>query len=74
MKKFSSNEAASKLGLSPSGLSKYIQMKKIPLPEIVGTGRFKVYLWTEADIERVREILPKIANGRKTRYQKQGKK
>ena len=29
-----------------------------------------IYLWTEDDVERVRKLLPKIANGRKTRYQK----
>jgi len=28
------------------------------------------YLWTEQDIEHVRKLLPKIANGRKTRYSK----
>lgn len=27
-------------------------------------------LWSERDVERLREALPKIANGRKTRYQK----
>jgi len=30
----------------------------------------RVRLWTDEDIENVRKILPKIANGRKTRYQK----
>jgi len=74
MKKFSTNEAAKKLGLSPSGLSKYIRMKKVPMPDMVQTGGFTVHLWTEEDIERVRKLLPKIANGRKTRYQKQHKK
>ena len=29
-----------------------------------------VHLWTEAEIEHVRQLLPKIANGRKTRYSK----
>jgi hypothetical protein len=29
-----------------------------------------LHLWTEAEIEHVRKLLPKIANGRKTRYQK----
>ncbi len=43
---------------------------KIPAPPVqnLGGGRFRV--WTEADIEHVRQLLPKIANGRKTRYQK----
>ena len=35
------------------------------------TGGITVYLWTEAEIEQVRQRLPKIANGRKTRYKKQ---
>jgi hypothetical protein len=30
-----------------------------------------VHLWTEASIEQVRQLLPKIANGRKTRYKKE---
>jgi hypothetical protein len=28
-------------------------------------------MWTEAEIETARQLLPKIANGRKTRYKKQ---
>jgi hypothetical protein len=27
-------------------------------------------MWTETEIEQVRQLLPKIANGRKTRYSK----
>ena len=34
-------------------------------------GGLKVHAWTEAEIEHVRQLLPKIANGRKTRYKKQ---
>ncbi len=30
-----------------------------------------MHLWTEAEIEHVRKLLPKIANGRKTRYKQQ---
>lgn len=71
MREFSTREAAKKLGLSPSGLSKHIRLGKIPAPKMVQTGRFTIHLWTEADIERVRKLLPKIKNGRKTRYQKQ---
>ncbi|HEY6348946.1 MAG TPA: hypothetical protein VI636_06005 [Candidatus Angelobacter sp.] len=44
--------------------------KKIPTPKLVTYGRFRVHAWTEADIERVRKLLPKIKNGRKTRYEK----
>ncbi len=55
-------------------IQRYIASKKIPAPPIqkIGAGRFRI--WNDEDIKRVREILPKIANGRKTRYQKQRKK
>jgi RNA recognition motif-containing protein len=29
-----------------------------------------IHFWTEEEIEHVRKLLPKIANGRKTRYKK----
>jgi len=70
MAKYSSAEAAKKLGLSPSGLSKYIRLGKVPGPDSVKTGSFVIHAWTDEDIEQVRKLLPKIANGRKTRYQK----
>ena len=54
-------------------LSKYILTGKIPSPKSVISGGITVYLWTEKDIERVRKLLPKIANGRKTRYRKKKK-
>ena len=58
-----------KLGLPVSTLSTYIGAGKIEPPNSVTTGEITVYLWTDDDIERVRELLPKIKNGRKTRYQ-----
>jgi len=42
--------------------------------DVVNVGRRVVHLWSEAAIERVRKLLPKIANCRKTRYQKQQNK
>jgi diacylglycerol kinase family enzyme len=74
MKTYSSNQAAKKLGLGISTLSTYISVGKIEPPKSVTTGNITVYLWTDVDIERVREILPKIANGRKTRHQKSKQK
>lgn len=70
MIQFSTRDAAKKLGLSPSGLSKHIRLGKLPAPQIVKTGRFSVHVWTEQDIENARKLLPKIANGRKTSHQK----
>lgn len=70
MKQYSTREAATKLGLDLTTVQRYIAAGKIPVPPIrkFGGGKFRV--WTEKDIENVQRILPKIANGRKTRYQK----
>jgi hypothetical protein len=70
MNRFSTREAAKKLGLHHATLAQYILAKKIPTPEAVTTGKTTTHLWTLADIEHVRQLLPKIANGRKTRYSK----
>jgi glutamate formiminotransferase len=70
MKTYSSRQAALKLGLPYTTLSHYTTVGKIPAPKSITTGDITVYLWTDADIENARKLLPKIANGRKTRYQK----
>jgi predicted DNA-binding transcriptional regulator AlpA len=70
MNAYSTREAAKKLGLTAMALSRYIKLKKIPAPKIVQIGRMRMHSWSESDIERVRLLLPKIANGRKTRHQK----
>ena len=74
MQNYSTRQAAKKLGVTQASLSRYIAAKKIPTPKIVSYGKFRVHVWSEADVERVRALLPKIANGRKTRHKKQGKK
>ena len=66
-----SRQVARILGISPPTLSNYIKVGKIPLPRSVTIGGITVHIWTEADIERLRKLLPKIKNGRKARYQKQ---
>ena len=71
---YSTVQAAKKLGLSMMTVHRYIVGKKIPVPSMQRVGNVRVRLWTDKDIERVRALLPKIANGRKTRYQRQRKK
>ncbi len=71
MTRYSTNEAARKLGISSASLSNYIKAEKIPAPKSVEVGKVKLHSWSTADIERVRKLLPKIANGRKTRWQRQ---
>jgi predicted DNA-binding transcriptional regulator AlpA len=68
--RFSTRQAAKKLGIGHTTLAHYLEVGKIPAPESVILGERPTHLWTEEDIERARELLPKIANGRKTRYQK----
>ena len=68
---YSTNEVARRLGITGAALSKYIKAGKVPAPKTVQVGRVKLHSWTESDIERLRKLLPKIKNGRKTRYQKQ---
>jgi predicted DNA-binding transcriptional regulator AlpA len=70
MKVYSTRQAAQKLGISFPTLNRYIGDKKIPVPPITELGTARVRVWTEDEIEHVRQLLPKIANGRKTRYSK----
>jgi excisionase family DNA binding protein len=67
---YSTREAAKKLGIPNSTLAKYVAAGKVPGPRADVSGITTTRLWTEEEIEYVRKLLPKIANGRKTRYQK----
>jgi DNA-binding transcriptional MerR regulator len=65
-----SEQVAKKLGLTGATLSRYISAGKIAPPKTASSGQRTVYFWTDEDVERVRKLLPRIANGRKTRYKK----
>lgn len=67
---YSTVQAAKKLGLSMMTIHRYMVGKKIPVPPMQRVGNVRVRLWSERDIERVRALLPKIADGRKLRYLK----
>ena len=68
---FSTRQAAKKLGVGVTTLARYVEQGKIPSPKKVYLGGFQVHVWTIEEIKHVRQLLPKIANGRKTRWQKQ---
>jgi excisionase family DNA binding protein len=70
MNLYSTTEAAKRLGIGLKTLARYIEDKKVPAPNIVRAGKITIHAWTEEEIEHVRQLLPKIANGRKTRYTK----
>lgn len=52
-------------------LSRYIRAKKVPAPRVFRVGKSSLHAWTAEQIENIRTLLPKIANGRKTRWQRQ---
>ncbi len=71
MIKYSTREAARKLGLDWRTIQRYVAAGKIAAPPVQTISGWKHRVWSEADVERIRKLLPKIANGRKTRWQKQ---
>ncbi len=66
----STREVAKRLGIPYTTLMTYLTVGKIPGPKTKIEGIATTQMWTEAEIENIRQLLPKIANGRKTRYQK----
>jgi len=70
MKIISTREAAKRLGIHFTTLAHHIINGKLPAPKIIQIGSNSVHAWTEDEVETARKLLPKIANGRKTRYQK----
>ena len=71
MKLYSTTQAAKKLGITPKSLSRYIAAGKVPTPKVLESGKIIHHVWTEEEVDNLRQLLPKIANGRKTRYKKQ---
>ena len=71
MAKLSTQQVAKILGIGKATLSRHIAASKVPAPPETMAGGMRMRLWSESDIERLKEALPKIANGRKTRYKKQ---
>jgi predicted transcriptional regulator len=66
----SSAQVAKKLGITRAALSNYIKLNKVPAPRAIHVGKMKLQAWNDEEVEQLRKLLPKIANGRKTRYQK----
>jgi predicted DNA-binding transcriptional regulator AlpA len=70
---FSTRDAARKLGIAVSTLSHYMAVGKVPAPKAITSGGMTLHLWTEAEIEEVRKLLPKLKNGRKKPRRRQEK-
>jgi hypothetical protein len=66
MSTFSTRQAAKALSIDDGIFSQYKRRENSCAPLRQQRG-MTIHLWTNADIERVRQLLPKIAKGRKTR-------
>ena len=55
MRQYSTREAAKKLGLSLLSIQRYIAAGKIPAPPVLNVGGGKLRIWTEEQIEHVRQ-------------------
>ncbi len=71
MNQYSTVKAAKELGISVMTLHRYMRAKKIPVPMLRYISGVRIRLWSEEDLQRVRELMPKLPDGRKTRWQKQ---
>lgn len=67
MSGYSTREVARKLGISHVRLARYIEVGKVPMPPAVRIGKRVVHVWDDQDVERLRQLLPKITNGRTLR-------
>lgn len=70
----STRDAAKLLGIHFITLHRYILAKKVPAPKVQKVGGISIRLWSSADIDRVRKLLPKIANGRAKKSKKGSRK
>ncbi len=57
MRRYTTNQAAAKLGVHRVTLQRWIAAKKIPAPEVQKVGVLSFRLWTELDIERARKAI-----------------
>lgn len=67
---YSTIQAAQKLGISLMTLNRYLKANKIPAPPVQLVSQFRIRLWSDSDIEKVRNLLPTVFNERKTQQPK----
>jgi excisionase family DNA binding protein len=55
MPTYSTVEVAELVGVSWDTLNRWIREKRFPVPPVQSLGRIQVRVWTEADVQKVRE-------------------
>ena len=63
--KYSTREAAKKLGRTLVTVQRHIAAGTIEAPPVVEVGTVKLRLWTARDIEKARKVLAGVKPGRK---------
>ena len=63
--KYSTREAAKKLGRTILTIQRHIAAGTIKAPRLLKVGTVKVRLWSDRDIERARKVLASVYPGRK---------
>jgi hypothetical protein len=63
--RFSTREAAKKLGVALITLQRHVSAKTVDAPALQNFGGARVRLWTANDIEKARKVLAGIRPGRK---------
>lgn len=63
--KYSSREAAKKLGRTLVTLQRHIAAGTIEAPPLLKVGTVSVRLWSDRDIEKARKVLASVKPGRK---------
>jgi hypothetical protein len=63
--KYSTRQAAKKLGRTILTLQRHIAAGTIEAPRLIAVGTVKVRLWSDRDIEKARKVLAGIKPGRK---------
>jgi transposase len=72
--KFSTREAAKKLGKSLMTIQRHIAKGTIDAPPLVIVGTASARAWTLRDIAKARKVLAGIRPGRKKRSKKQARR
>jgi len=71
MTKLSTQQAAKILGIGKATLSRHIAAGKVPAPPETMAGGMRMRLWSESDIERLKEALPRNRQRQKAAVQKE---
>jgi hypothetical protein len=63
--RYSTREAAEKVGVTLLTLQRHVFRKTFPVPPLRKVGGVSVRLWSNHDIEKARKALAKVKKGRK---------